>query len=186
MSGKKAEEKRLAALWARVDKAELEAAQEYVNWCRTQLGLPHWIIYIGTTGPCPDDAYADCEANPTRYLAKVRIGRRWPELDVWAQANALLHECLHVSHHQLTEGIHLEVRNALPRKDQRAFNVIEARSVSLDWYLDNGQPAPVESVDSTLPACPNCSGPVCGPGIWVVKGGDYCGRTCAAQAGDHL
>lgn len=128
MSGKKAEEKRLAALWAQVTEPQLRAAQEYINWCRAQLGLPHWIIYVGDNGPCPDDAYADCDANPTRYMAKVRLGRRWPELTTWAQANALIHECLHVSHHQLTEGIQVEVRNALSRKDQRIFNIIEARN----------------------------------------------------------
>jgi len=128
MSGKKAEEKRLAALWAQVTEPELRAAQEYINWCRTQLGLPHWIIYVGDNGPCPDDAYADCEVNPTRYMAKVRLCRRWLDIGATAQANALLHECLHVSHHQLTEVIRCEVRNTLPRKAQAAFNVIECRS----------------------------------------------------------
>jgi hypothetical protein len=125
---RKAEKARLAALWEQVDERELRAAEDFLVWCRTQLGLPHWYIYIGTTGPCPDDAYADCEVNPTRYLAKVRLGRAWLEIGPWAQANALIHETLHVSHHRLTEGVHIEVRNALPSKDQRAFNVIEARS----------------------------------------------------------
>lgn len=137
VSGKRAEEKRLTALWARVDTAELEAAQEYVNWCRTQLGLPHWIIYVGDNGPCPDDAYADCEANESRYLAKVRLSRRWLDIDAWAQANALLHECLHVAHHQLTEVVYRSLRAGMYRKQLDVFRVIsDATDLQAERMVD--------------------------------------------------
>lgn len=118
----------LKAQWALCTEPEKRAAQEYVDWCKTQLGLPHWNIYIATVGHCDDDAYADCDVNPTRWMAKVRISRAWVTLDSWTRANALLHECLHVSHYDLTNVIRHEVRLTLPTKAQAAFNVIEARS----------------------------------------------------------
>lgn len=118
--------KELRAAWKTCTPAELDAAKTYLDWCATQLGLPHWTLYIGPDGPCPDDAYADCDVNPTRYMAKIRLWRGWTTLDRWAQANALLHECIHVTHHQLTEVVYDHLPKGTPTKAEGAFRVAES------------------------------------------------------------
>jgi hypothetical protein len=115
-------------LWKLRTVDERAAAQSYIDWCRSVLGLPHWNIYVSDKMPCPKDAYADVDVNATRYMARVRLNPEWTSLDPWAQANALMHECLHVSVHQLTEGTTVEIVNAFSAKKQRTFNMIEARS----------------------------------------------------------
>jgi hypothetical protein len=96
------------ARWNKMDRNEIKAANEYLAWCQAQLGQSHWDVYVGDI-PAEPDCNAAINSMENRWTADVRLNPDWPALSAERQANCLLHEVLHLAHHDLSEMIRCEL-----------------------------------------------------------------------------
>jgi hypothetical protein len=115
MSKSKREQRRLADAWKQVAGPQVRAANDYLDWCRTVLGLPHWDIWVAVK-PCSNNAHASILPEDQRHIASINLSRDWINLEPAEQAMVLLHEVLHVSHHRLTNVMRLDARHGMSQK----------------------------------------------------------------------
>lgn len=87
-----------------VSRKVVEAVEVYMVRLLLALDLGHWRVYVAKDMP-PEDARASIEPTDGRRIAMLYLSETWEHEDPEEQQVDLVHEALHLAHHDQDEHI---------------------------------------------------------------------------------
>jgi hypothetical protein len=113
-------------LWDTLCQGEVEAVNTYLAWAATQLGLSHWHIYLAWE-PAVENATACIQVERLKLVAPVQVCLDWVTREPAEQAEALLHEVLHVAHMRMTNVVSDEMYDHFTAGHQMTLDALHYR-----------------------------------------------------------
>lgn len=81
---------------------EIGRVYDFTTWFLEKLGMPQWRMQVQTS-PAPKDCYADITPTEGKHVGELRLAPGWMDLSTEEEkVETLVHECLHLTHHELT------------------------------------------------------------------------------------
>lgn len=84
---------------------EIDRVYQFTTRVLNQLGLPQWRMQIRDS-PCHRNCYATIEPQDDKYVGELSLSASWMAIDLEAERiQTLVHECLHLTHAELTRQV---------------------------------------------------------------------------------
>jgi hypothetical protein len=86
----------------------------YADKCLEVLNMKHWMVMLASKPTDHENAIASVDPTDGRYCAVIYVCSDWDDYPTDQKRSTILHECIHLTHHQLDDHL----RNVLGNNTQ--------------------------------------------------------------------
>ena len=117
--------------------SQVEAIETYMARLLRELDLAHWRVYVAADLP-PEDCIAMIQPTDGRRIAMLYISEDWwTAKDAEEKRLSLLHEALHLTHHDTDTGIRQFMENSGDIAEYVKYLVMTRFKLDLERMVDS-------------------------------------------------